>query len=145
MSEKREFKVRGGGLISLTALHQSHTYAGCMEGYPTSARNADMIESTLRDLAKQNWDETPYLIEPRETPMKIEISAEHDYGAPMQLPSILCIAQFQSFAPARDKHSDFSRLTVVWFQDDFAFPIETEIEKHIKKIDWKNLAHDFGF
>lgn len=63
---------------------------------------------------------------------------------PEWLPMITCMATFYSSFPARDKNSDGSALNVVWFQDDFAFPIRDVVSK-LESIDWDALATDFFY
>ncbi len=45
--------------------------------------------------------------------------------------------------PARDPLQDYSVLTVIWFQDDFAFPIDPQVLEQIRALDWEQLAQDF--
>jgi hypothetical protein len=63
---------------------------------------------------------------------------------PEWLPMIRCFATFESSFPVRDKNCDGSSLNVVWFQDDFAFPIRDVVSK-LESIDWDSLATDFCF
>jgi hypothetical protein len=95
------------------------------------------------DEARKRRNFEPYLIPPIETP--IEIDRKYPFGTPASIPGITCIAQFDSFDPARDKSMDASTLPIVWFQSDFAFPIEDSILEHIRLLNWEKYASDFQY
>ena len=61
------------------------------------------------------------------------------YGDEEWLPSIVCIARFDSFYTLTPD-DDFTGLCVIWFQEDF--PIET---KPLKKINWPDEAYGRGW
>jgi hypothetical protein len=53
---------------------------------------------------------------------------------------VTCIALWTDVAPARDKSKDSSSLSVVWFQDEFAMPIDDLILGQLRAIDWELSA-----
>lgn len=67
---------------------------------------------------------------------------KYPFGIPAQLPGVICEARFRSLEPAREESCDYSWLTIVWFQNDFAMPIESDIQDKIKVLDWESLAND---
>jgi hypothetical protein len=58
------------------------------------------------------------------------------------MPEVGCIGRFHSSYPARDTGKDYSALTIIWFQDDYAFPISPDVERAIHAVDWDRLARD---
>ncbi|MCG8095383.1 MAG: hypothetical protein JAZ17_17485 [Candidatus Thiodiazotropha endolucinida] len=61
------------------------------------------------------------------------------------LPEVSCVAEFRSIEPARDKNSDGSWLKIVWFQNNFALPIDKNIENEISNINWEENAADIYY
>jgi len=139
MTHKNEFQLESCRTIRLLAINQWGTYPGLLEGVPTKSLNESMVKHAL-DKAMGLWGGEPYLIQPPEKP--IELPMEYPFGTPASIPGITCIAQFQSFGTARDDTMDFSELTIVWFQSEFAFPIHETVQDHIRTIDWDKHARD---
>ena len=142
MPNQHEFQLNSGRLIRLTAIDQWGTYSGLLEGLPTREMNARIIKRTLED-AKQKSHFDPYLIQPTET--LIEMERKYPYGVPASIPAITCVAHFDCFDIARDASSDGSTLSMVWFQSDFAFPIDEAILSHIQSVDWDKYASDYAY
>jgi len=69
----------------------------------------------------------------------------YPFGEPAALPHVACIARFQSYQPARDTTKDFSVLSVIWFQADFAFPIDAAMLDALSRLDWEAHAHDVEY
>jgi hypothetical protein len=61
------------------------------------------------------------------------------------LPKVTCIATFKDIAPARDLTEHFSVLTVVWFQEHYALPIQERSFRGLVALDWETLAADFEY
>jgi hypothetical protein len=59
----------------------------------------------------------------------------------------VCVARLESRYAARDKSGDFffSGLGVVWFQPDFAFPIESAVLAQLQSLDWGRHAVDMEY
>jgi uncharacterized protein (TIGR02996 family) len=134
--------LRTGRDIRLQSLRQYSFYAGLLEGLPTREMNQREIESLVRD-EQSRRGEAPYLVEPPERPIEYKRDSPYPFGTPAHIPGIACIGQFDSFKPARDESHDGSCLTIIWFQDDYAFPIDPGVYEHIRAIDWEKHAHDF--
>lgn len=133
-----ELTLASGRKITLEELVQCRTYAGLLAGYPTRPLNRRRVERAI-ERARESLIGTPLLIEPVET----------DCGAPtgadeprVELPPITCIGSFRSDAPARDLEEVDSYLTVVWFQPEWALPIDAAIIHRIEAVDWELLATD---
>ena len=142
---KPEIQLHSKRSIRLLALQQSRTYAGLLEGLPTTKLN----QSLLADLPAQhrNYGRPAHVIKPVEEliPYSDQSGEPYPFGTPARLPFILCVAQFESFQPARDMDAHASGLAVVWFQHHFAFPIDEDMVKAVQAIDWTEHAGDFFY
>lgn len=142
MSNRNEFQLSSGRVIRLTAIDQWETYSGLLEGLPTKETNERHIRYTM-DQARKRRHFEPYLIRPIERP--IELGRKYPFGEPASIPEITCIGSFNCFDTARDKSMDGSTLPIVWFQPDFAFPIDEAIQEQIRSLDWEEHASDFQY
>ncbi len=132
-----------GRELYLRELWQYRTYKELIEGLPTAEFNAEKLVQLLEDKRHRLYGGPPYLIQPIETSLGYCCDRPYQFGTPSALPQITCIARFESFDPARDKEAHASGLTIIWFQGDFALPIETDVFDKITSIDWKSHAGDF--
>jgi hypothetical protein len=146
-----EITLRSGRKITLERLVLSKTYAGLVEGYPNHDLNRRLIERVVdEERKKTNPRHEPYVVPPVESPIPYHryhrtstgSSPKLAFGEPVSLPKILCIGRFES-GPAKDKSADGSVLSVLWFQNQFALPIETTIVERIQELDWDRLAVDY--
>ncbi|AWM40610.1 hypothetical protein GobsT_08630 [Gemmata obscuriglobus] len=140
-AEPDRIKLRAGREIRLNALRQWNFYAGLLEGAPTTQMNREHVQRIVAE-EQLRRGEVPYLVQPRESP--IEQVAPHRAPCGL-LPAIVCVGEFDSFEPTRDKNQDGSQLTIIWFQDDYAFPIDPAAREQIRAIDWDTYAHDFSW
>lgn len=147
-----------GRELILNQLEQSQTYAGMMEGVPDKKANDWGIDVDLRRAARCEYTlGEPYLIPPHRRDyqhepgdMEQERARRAHYPAewerdPEWIPLVCCIGCFRSFSPVNDAEKHGSSLTVVWYQDDYALPIDAEILKELKRLDWDSLAIDFEY
>ena len=99
--------------MALRNLKQFLTYAGMMEGFPTTELN----QVPLGDLVKKHTrnNDAPYLIGPAEKPIDIpqELRELDRSVTPSALPSITCIGQFTSSEPVRYPSYEMSALVVI--------------------------------
>jgi hypothetical protein len=58
------------------------------------------------------------------------------------LPDITCRVELKSREPVHDREAAFSSLYIVWFQEEFVFPIDAQIIKQIQAIEWDLHATD---
>ena len=137
-----EVQLGNGRLIHLSSIDQWGTYSGLLEGIPTREMNARHIKRTI-DAARDQKHFEPYLIPPVET--SIDGFPDYRFGTPAEIPCITCVAMFDCFDVARDKSMDGSTLPIVWFQSDFAFPIDDDILVQLRLIDWEKVASDFQY
>lgn len=127
--------------VSIKRITQRFTYEGQLEGYPNKIVNSiirNQINNEARDYCGMN---EIFLVEP------IQIPATNNPAYPfpdaIELPPIVCIVELWYFGTFRDKTKDFSSLGLVWFQNDFSFPIEQEILDKIKEIPFSKICGEF--
>jgi hypothetical protein len=117
-------------------LRQARVYEGLLEGLPTIAMNRRIVEGLVADERGKFYGADPVLLAPKETPIPHHGDRPYSFGVPASLPAIVCIARLYSPEPARDRTKDMSGLGVMWFQPDFAFPIDPEVLEQLRAIDW---------
>jgi len=140
-----------GRSVTMVAMHQEMTYRGLVEGIPRRELNDDCIRDAIQHARR--------LCLPGASPVLIP-PARRDYhrrpgdmderhaaaGEPVEfLPSITCTGVFDDALPAQDGNKDYSELTVVWYQDRYAFPISKTVVSQIRALDWKKLATDADY
>lgn len=113
-----------------------------MEGFPTKEMNERIIKRTIEEV-KQRWHFAPYLIQPLETPIKMD--RDYPFGTPASIPEITCVTKFDCFDTVQDKNMDASTLSIIWFQAEFVFPIDENIQTQIRSINWDKFASDYQY
>ncbi|MES2792522.1 MAG: hypothetical protein V4719_23110 [Planctomycetota bacterium] len=121
-----EVKMKSGRQIILEQLDQIQTYAGLIEGVPSSAINDLDIEHAV-EVAKNNFFEgsLPFLIPPNRRDY-LRQSGDMDNvrgvrgSTPEWLPMVRCIGTFKCSLPVRDSKMHGSALIVVWCPDSAA-------------------------
>ena len=131
--------------VRLYELKQSLTYEGLLEGLPTVEGNRRRIEFILSEQRNSRYGVKPYLVPPVERPLEYNGDEPYPFGTPSRLPSVLCIARFESFRPTDNGDGDGSGLQVIWFQDAFALPIEAEVILHLNQTDWNLHAGSYEY
>jgi hypothetical protein len=138
--------LSSGRAIKIIWLRQFHTYSFLRVGeIPTRDMNKQIIEVAL-GRRERGWKtkngpniETslgwgcrggPFLVPPVETPI---LGTRETSSPPAALPRIQCTA---GFSPEDGR----SGLTLVWFQEDFALPIDPDVQRRIQAIDWDAMA-----
>jgi uncharacterized protein (TIGR02996 family) len=142
LANRSRIRLQSGREIRLDNLRQDCHYSGLLEGLPTREMNQRHIDSLLSG-EQSRRGEAPYLIQPPER--LIERDEPYRFGTPAWIPGIACIGRFDSLQPARDTHRDGSALTIIWFQHEWAFPIDPGVYEQIRAIDWEKHAHDFDW
>lgn len=129
--------------VRIYSIQQKHTYEGLLEGLPTKEMNKRRIERFKQEAEKFCNMSHIHLIEPIETP--IHYDGKYPFGEPAQLPSIVCIMEVGYHSTFRDLEKDYSCLGIIFFQNHFAFPIDTEILEKIKQIPYRQLCAEFEY
>jgi hypothetical protein len=52
------------------------------------------------------------------------------------------LARTDSIPPAKDAWFSYPHATLIWFQEDFAFPIDAAVMAEIRALDWSAVAVD---
>lgn len=146
MESAGEIHLLSGRRIYLQELRQYETYEGLIEGLPTEERNTYRLDHLAEEYRGKPYPGEPYLIQPKETPLEYRGDKQYPFGTPSALPAVTCIGRFTSHDPVRrGTRCDYSGLIVIWFQPDFAFPIEESVFAEIQAIDWDRHAIDMEY
>jgi hypothetical protein len=144
-----QLSLRSGRTITLEGLDQRMTYAGLLEGTPDAKWNDGHLERALQEAERHCvHGAKPHLILPprrdylREPGDMRQIIEEFPYRIPEWLPMVQCIGSFKDVVTARDPTRDLSVLVVVWFQDEYALPIQQPALGQLLELDWQSLATD---
>jgi len=142
--------LASGREVVLDRLSQERTYSGLLDGLPHSKSNDRHIEAALKDArALCVSGARPVLIEPtRRDFLRVPgdmVNSGSRWHVPEWLPQVTCVAQLHSVNPARDHSKSGSALTVVWFQDEFAPPIQDPALSSLIRVNWDELAIDFDW
>ena len=96
MTAKRTtFELASGRIIDLLALDQHYTYEGLLAGIPTREMNQDMMDRLIAVYVRPAEYGVPLLLEPEQQPLDVP-EHRHVDGTPATLPSVTCIARFNS-------------------------------------------------
>jgi len=124
------------------------TYAGWMEGVPSAEYNDRAVASATKqaetyclprsDLHLIAPHRRDYLRTPGDMAQALALG-----GRPAEwLPMVTCVGVLMDVSPARDRTKDQSYLTVLWYQHEYAPPIEETVFHQLRAIDWGALATD---
>ncbi len=147
MLARRRCRSRGqiqlvsGRTIYLRSLRQWQIYAGLLNGLPTVEMNSRLIESLVSEEGKR-WGVEPHVLPPVVRPIEYRSGEKYPFGEPAALPEVGCVAYFTSLEPARDRGQDYSAMLIIWFQDEYALPIDPGVLNGIQALDWERLATD---
>ncbi|MBE0527609.1 MAG: hypothetical protein IH629_00185 [Thermoleophilia bacterium] len=138
MPNDTDFTLASGRTIRLLALDQYFTYEGLLLGMPTREMNQEMIDRLIARYVHPAEYGVPLLLKPEQQPLEVP---EHRpvHGTPATLPSVTCIARFNSDGQL-GTDDIWSVLRLIWFQEDFALPIEERVLQQIAEIDWETHA-----
>lgn len=144
-----ELRLRSGRGITLKHLDQVMTYAGLLEGTPNHEANDRHIEYALEEAGRRGIAGVrPHLIVPprrdfMRRPGDMErVRAYSPHWIPEWLPMVQCTGHFSSALTARNPAMHISVLTVVWFQQEYAPPIQEPTLSQLLALDWESLATD---
>ena len=133
--------LHSGMEITLKSLVQHMTYGGLIEGFPCRKWNDRILESlgtapgrVLIPPPRRNFLRQPGDMDDLSGGSRV----------PEWLPMIQCQGEFTSPFPV-SAAGDGSSLTVVWFQDEYAMPMDSSVEEAIRALDWTSVARDFEY
>lgn len=130
-------------VVTIKSINQWQTYGGLLEGIPTDKMNENIINRTKKEAQELSGMEEIYLIEPKQK--TIEYEGKYPFGNPASLPPVTCVAELWFNDVFRDTEKMFSSLCIIWFQEDYAFPIEKEILNKIKEIPYSKVCGEFDY
>lgn len=133
--------LEGNRKVQVHKLLQWRTYESQTEGAPSARMNRIEIENAVAVAKKVCYLEAVNVVEPKLTPLEI-IPLFYKEEEAVRLPKITCVARVEDYAI---QDADYAALAIVWFQDDFAFPIEPEVLEHMKLIPFSKIALKFDF
>jgi hypothetical protein len=127
----------------MSRLSQWPTYEGLLAGFPGKELNQRRISELLeegRGLAIGGCGVflVPPLIRVREWTRDEERVVEE------RLPSVSCLARFDSGELEGLGTDPYSSLVVAWFQEEFGVPA-AHILEHLRQIDWERHAAEWGW
>ena len=125
--------VDGDFEVYISSIEQDLTYSNLLEGFPNQGYNAEII---YREGKNKYFNEI-YVIEPKQT--HLSYLSETNYS----IPKVTCRITVQSNKNLKDVRKTFSSLRIVWFQEDYAFPIDKEIIKRFKNIPYHKLCGEY--
>jgi hypothetical protein len=135
--------TEGDKEVTIRAIKQWQIYSGLLEGMPTTRMNNQILKDVKEDAKKFCGFNEVYLIEPIQAP--IQYDGKYPFGDPASLPPVVCIADLWHYTAFRDETKDFSSLGLIWFQNDYAFPIDEEVIKKIKQIPFSKICGEFTY
>jgi DNA replication protein DnaD len=127
--------------VKIESLYQSETYKDVLFGYPTEHRNNRLINSILRKVHETNNPQSVYLIQPEQKLIDEDIEKyKSPLDIPKEIPNIEYHLRVASDMVTNDKNQTDSTMLIIWFQDEFAFPIDPLILEQIKTIPFRKLC-----
>ena len=131
-----DIATSAGRGIRATELEQWTVYAGLVEGLPTDRMNRRIVDAAEREAASR-WGSPVVLVPPIETPIDWQGERPYPFGVPTELPAIGVRARFWSSGPDALTQST---LTFVWFQVEWAPPVDEAVLSAIRSTDWDATA-----
>ena len=138
-----EIIIDGNTQASIRSIKQRLTYDGLLEGLPTKEMNARILVGIKEDAKKFCQLNEVYLIDPEQK--SIEYNGRYPFGEPAQLPNVICIVELRCNSVFKDKTKDYSALGLIWFQDNFIFPIDAAILERIKAVPSNKVCEELKY
>lgn len=117
--------------VEITKIYQMKTYDSLIEGIGDKEFNDDLLVDIKQRAKRVLYNDAIHIIDPR--------VKDHD-----NFPVYPLILELMVFQTLKDSHKDFASLTVVCFQDEFAFPIALENFKKIEQIPFQELCNEYS-
>ncbi|MET7403084.1 hypothetical protein ABZS66_57350 [Dactylosporangium sp. NPDC005572] len=137
-------ELGSGREIKLSELHLKSTYGGLIEGYPMARLN-DMKVAGLAEQAGRLLPHAPvHVVEPLRTRPEQDSGTASPFGPLELLPAVICMGRFSSgpINPGFDPVLHYSRLVIVWFQDNATVPAGRDIPAGLRDVRWEDWAQD---
>ena len=118
--------------VEITKIYQMKTYDSLIEGIADKEFNDDLLIDIKQRAKRVLYHDAIYIIDPR-------IQDQDDF------PTYNIILELMVFKPFKDLDKDYSALTVICFQDQFAFPISSKNLYHMKEIPFELLCNEYNY
>ena len=129
--------------VTITKLIQYFTYGGLLEGFPNEKSNNKILERTEIEAKQLLLIDDVFTIIPEQKIIDEEV--HRFFGKHQELPQVTCIVLLRSTDTYKDLKKDFSELAVIWYQNEYVFPIEDTILEKIKEIPFKKICGEFEY
>ena len=139
-----KIELNSGREIFLHEIYQYQTYMGLLCGVPTKRMNQRRMKSSLEEAENKMKPDKIYLVPPPILEVNVSKNIAENYPEAERIPYITCFAEFGS-SGLKEDDGYASWLTIVWYQDEFALPIDDAVIEHIKTIDWEHEAEGYDF
>ena len=126
-------------------------------GLPHTEINQRILEDLPKIAEKVFGVSHVYVINPEEQTIIHEIK-NYRFGQVIRLPKITCLALIDSFEIGNHESQSlldtlndenrilqFYEIALIWFQDEFAFPIANSVLEKLSNMSWKNVARNAGY
>lgn len=120
--------------VEVRKISQWATYGSQMEGAPGKEMNEVEIEGAYQKARQYCGIDEVYLVQ-----------ADPQTIIEVALPSITCVALLRIHSAFRNPDKDYSLLGLIWFQNDFAFPINKEVLDLIKEVPFRKLCLELEY
>lgn len=129
--------------VIIVEIKQYHTYRNLLEGIPNTRLNKIIVDRTIKE-AKELFDlQNIHLIDPILTPIKYD--GNYPFGRTESLPEITCMVELKCHSAFKSENMDYSGLGLVWFQENYVFPIEKTITEYIETIPYRKECEEFSY
>jgi len=137
-------ELDSGREIRLSELHLESTYGGLIEGYPMARLNDAIVAGLAARAARVLPGAPVHVVEPVRTVSEDPGPGRWPFGSPEYLASVICMGRFSS-GPVNselDAVLHYSRLVVVWLQDDPVVPDGQDAAAGLRALQWEQWAQD---
>jgi hypothetical protein len=131
--------------VSIKSMIQWNTYSDISAGIPTDQFNEQIINWAKQSAKEFSRMEEIYLIEPKQTPIPDDEEFHFPFAKPASLPRVTCVAKLWHDDVFRNTDKMFSSLCIIWFQEDYAFPIDQDILNKIKEVPFSEVCGEFDY
>lgn len=116
--------------VEITKIYQMKTYDSLIEGTANKELNDDILVDIKQRAKRIFYRSSYYVMDPR-------VTEDDDF------PPYTIILELMVFNTFQDPDKDYSALTVICFQDEFAFPINEENLIHLRQIPFGLLWREY--
>jgi hypothetical protein len=115
-------KFKDGITLTIERLFQKRSYYALIKGVPNTEVNQEMVQNIKFEASRLSGVKATHVIVPIEKKMIVA-----DKEVMSSLPNITCMAELSYYKPIHDMSFECSRLCLVWYQEEYVFPIDKNI------------------